>query len=80
MSKPRPIPNSNEIKIFFHCRKCADERPADMAPRDWVMIEVGWTILGFQVWCRRCEANILHIDFEGKKHPANDTRQVETRH
>ncbi len=80
MSKKREIPNTNEIKMFFHCVKCFPAKPADMAPRDWVMIEAGWTVLGFQVWCRRCEANIMHMDFEGKKHPGNNTRSGETKH
>jgi hypothetical protein len=36
-------------------------------------IEAGWTQLGFQVWCRNHNVNILHVDFEGHKHPANAT-------
>ncbi len=70
-----PIPNSNEIKSFFHCRKCLNLRPEDMSPRDWASLEVGFTPLGVQVWCKRCEANIAHIDFEGRKHPANTDRK-----
>lgn len=69
--KPTEIPGTNEIKMFFHCRKCMPQRPPDVSPRDWVCIESGFTLLGVQVWCKRCEANIVHIDFEGYTHPAN---------
>ena len=71
---PRDIPNTNEIKAFFHCSNCLDKRPEDQSPRDWVQIEAGWTKFGFQVWCKRCECNVIHIDFEGQKHHANTTR------
>jgi hypothetical protein len=30
-------------------------------------LEVGWTPKGLQVWCKRCERNVLHLDFEGRK-------------
>lgn len=68
------IPNTNEISSFFHCANCLDDKPDDLAPREWVSIEAGFTPLGFQVWCIRCEANIIHIDFEGVQHPANVER------
>jgi hypothetical protein len=50
-------------------------KPPNKAPREWVQIEAGFTPLGIQVWCRRCEANIVHVDFEGMRHPANTTRK-----
>jgi hypothetical protein len=68
------IPNTNEISSFFHCASCMDDKPPDLAPREWVSIEAGFTPLGFQVWCKRCECNIIHIDFEGVQHPANVER------
>ena len=68
------IPNTNEISSFFHCANCLDDKPTPMSPRDWISIEAGWTPLGFQVWCIRCECNIVHIDFEGVQHPANVER------
>jgi hypothetical protein len=43
----------------------------EMSPRQWLRIEAGFTKQGVQVWCQRCEANVVHIDFEGAKHPAN---------
>jgi hypothetical protein len=60
----------NNIKAFFHCAKCLDEMPGGTSPRDWAKLSVGWTIAGFQVWCNRHECNVMHIDFQGVKHPA----------
>lgn len=73
----RDIPNTNEIKIFFHCGLCVAEKPADQSPREWTSVEVGFTPLGIQVWCKRHECNVCHVDFEGVKHPANKTRKPE---
>jgi hypothetical protein len=67
----RPIPAANSIKLFFHCSTCIGDRPADQSPSEWCSIEAGWTTLGLQVRCKRCDLNIVHIDFEGRKHPAN---------
>jgi len=73
MSK-RPVPpTANSIKAFMHCRHCLAEKPRSISPRDWSKIEVGWTEIGLQVWCRRHECNVLHVDFEGRTHPANVT-------
>ena len=73
MTEQRKIPNTEEIKLFFHCSKCLKEMPADASPREWISIEAGWTSMGFQVWCIRHDINIIHMDFEGQKHPANST-------
>lgn len=69
-----PILATNEIKLFLHCARCLAERPENRSPRDWAQLEVGWTELGLQVWCKRHELNVLHVDFEGMKHPANTER------
>jgi|HubBroStandDraft_6_1064221.scaffolds.fasta_scaffold00050_19 hypothetical protein len=69
---PRKIPATNEIKMFFHCAHCLKDKPIGISPRAWVSLEAGWTELGLQVWCKRCEMNIIHVDFEGQKHHAND--------
>jgi hypothetical protein len=65
------IPVTNEIKLFFHCGNCMPQKPEDVSARDWSRVECGWTTLGFQVRCMRCDLNIIHVDFEGRKHPAN---------
>ena len=70
MSIKRKIPTSNKMIMFLHCKKCIAELPAGESPREYAAIEAGWTKLGLQLWCRRHEKNILHVDFEGQKHPA----------
>ena len=70
----REIPNTNEIKAYIHCGICLKELPTGIAPTEYKDLEVGWTELGLQVWCRRHNVNVMHIDFEGAKHPANTTR------
>ncbi len=62
----------SEIKMFFHCARCLEEIPEDIAPKDWVRIEAGWTTQGFQIWCARHDINIIHMDFEGQKHPVTE--------
>lgn len=61
------------IKLFFHCTQCIREMPAGTSPSDWDenAYEMGWTDKGFQVWCKRHERNVIHVDFEGRKHPAD---------
>lgn len=57
----------NGIRAFMHCKRCLQEMPAGMAPREWVRVEVGWTATGLQVWCVRHECNLINIHFDGKK-------------
>jgi hypothetical protein len=68
----------NCIDAYMHCGRCLKEKPADVSPRDWARLECGWTTAGFQVWCKRHECNIIHVDFEGVKHKA-DTRRNESK-
>lgn len=70
----RNIPCENSIKMFFHCAKCMKKKPINKSPREWSMLEVAFTEIGIQVWCKRCECNIVHVDFEGQKHPTNQFR------
>jgi hypothetical protein len=69
-AQPGPIETDNVIQMYFHCRECVAELPAGESPADYQRIQAGWTARGFQVWCRRHELNIMHVDFEGQKHPA----------
>ena len=64
----RDIPNTNEIKMYLHCRQCLESGSRGK-------YAVGWTELGLQVWCETHEANMMHVDFEGQQHPANQTRK-----
>ncbi len=69
VTKLRPsTERKSEIKMFFHCALCVEEVPEGMSPQEYGYTESGWTEKGFQVWCQRHNANIIHIDFEGHKH------------
>jgi len=65
------IPITNEIVMFFHCGLCLEEIPDGVSPQEWARLEIGWTKPGFQVWCKRHDCNVMHMDFEGHRHPAN---------
>jgi hypothetical protein len=73
------VSNKNEIVMFLHCKLCLEElkKSHNASPRDYSRVEFGWTKKGLQVRCVRHDCNILHIDFEGKKHPANTSREPE---
>ena len=81
---PRVIPATNEIVQFFHCKRCLEEvmeiirrTGQSQSPATYQRLCVGFTPIGLQVWCRRHELNIVHIDFEGQQHPANTERVVD---
>lgn len=68
----RLIPNTNHIRHSMHCQLCLDEIVARVketghaeSPSEYARIQVGYTEIGIQVWCRRHDRNIAHIDFEG---------------
>ena len=60
----------NEIISYFHCGMCLQEIPDGVSPAVWADLEFGFTEKGLQVWCRRHDCNLIHIDFEDQKHPA----------
>jgi hypothetical protein len=70
-----PSMNSDQIGAFMHCALCLKERPSNQSPLEWARLSVGWTPVGLQVWCVRHDCNVLHVDFEGQKHPADMTRK-----
>jgi len=70
------IPNDLQIKTYFHCRQCIEEMPFDTSPQEWQRIQAGFTLIGLQVWCLRHDCNIVHIDFQNRKHPANTSRKA----
>ncbi|KKN10926.1 hypothetical protein LCGC14_1031550 [marine sediment metagenome] len=69
------IPATNEMTSFLHCKQCINEwkdhKAPGLSPREYASLEIGYTKWGFQVWCKRHDCNVLHIDFEGEMHPAN---------
>ena len=70
---------SLNINSYVVCTKCAEE-VADIEPKislqDYAAIDVGFTNWGLQIWCRRHQVNIVHIDFGGAQLPA-DFRRLE---
>ncbi len=66
---------SHRISQFIHCAQCLREFPQAlrqdgiMSYADYQEIEVGFTDVGIQVWCKRHNRNIVHFDFEGMSHP-----------
>jgi hypothetical protein len=62
------------------CAKCADEYTSgatDAASlRDYSRVDVGFTDQGIQVWCRRHDLNVVHVDFEDAR-PNADFRCLE---
>lgn len=70
----RHISASEEITSYMHCRSCLPELPVDESPATWARLNVGFTPIGVQVWCIRCKCNVVHIDFEGQRHPAQMNR------
>ncbi len=75
----RDIPNTEEIKAYMHCGLCLEEFKAGKgkgeSPQTYAKLSCGWTELGFQVWCYRHGANVVHVDFERAQHPANLQRR-----
>jgi hypothetical protein len=70
------IENENMIKMYLHCALCLQEIPEGVSPKEWSKVQAGWTVRGIQVWCNRHNVNVLHMDFEGMKHPANTNRKA----
>lgn len=61
----------NEIISYMHCGMCLKEIPDGISPADWADLEFGFSEKGLQIWCRRHDCNLVHIDFEGAQHPAD---------
>ena len=61
----------NQINETIVCVKCSDEFMTGSTDakslQDYSKIDAGFTERGLQLWCQRHQANICHIDFEGKK-------------
>ena len=55
--------DNSEINQYMHCKKCLDELPKGVAPKEWSRVAVGRTDYGLQVWCNRHDSNIIHLDF-----------------
>lgn len=70
-TQPPAISADCEIQSYLHCGLCIQELPHGVSPKHWSRTQAGWTEQGLQIWCNRHDCNVLHIDFQGQKHPAN---------
>jgi hypothetical protein len=74
--------NTNEIESYIHCAVCVAEymeggpEVRGKSPAEYATLEVGTTKRGFQIWCRRHDCNVMHVDFEGHRHKANTSRRM----
>ncbi|MEL0071646.1 MAG: hypothetical protein VW981_02090 [Rhodobiaceae bacterium] len=71
---------SLSITGYIACSKCADEVGQSDPPaslQDYARLDAGFTDYGLQIWCRRHQVNVVHIDFQGNRLPA-DFRRLET--
>ena len=61
----------NNITEHVVCQSCLQEYQNIINPsfalRDFIAIDVGFTEIGIQIWCRKHDKNICHIDFDGQK-------------
>lgn len=73
------LSNKNKIVAYLHCGLCLKEYldsaylKKSKSPAEYARTQAGWTKEGIQIWCNRHNCNIMHIDFEGQRHPANNT-------
>ena len=71
---------TNSINDYIICSECQSEFDSGMTDsgsiQDYTKLDIGFTDVGVQVWCRRCEINVCHIDFEGNR-PRADFRSLE---
>lgn len=55
------------------CTQCADEVQSGEAGltslSEYGRLDVGFSSVGLQVWCRRHGTNVIHVDFEGRELP-----------
>lgn len=56
-----------KILEFFHCARCLEIKPDGTSPKDWARTQTGFTDVGFQVWCNRCDMNVAAFSFRGNK-------------
>ena len=70
----------NGIEQNIICSKCETEfllgSTDSRSLQDYSRLDIGFTSIGVQVWCRRHDANVVHINFAGQK-PTADFRCIE---
>lgn len=73
---PRPITATHASVTTLRCARCVRHFELNGLPEEEMKVALGnlqvsFTRIGLQVWCMRHNCNVIHIDFEGQKHPAN---------
>ena len=63
----QPARTGYEMKTIFSCRRCAERGHPGLSPREFQSLETGFTGDGLQVWCKRCESEVLAVDFGGQE-------------
>ena len=62
---------TNSINGYVICSQCQSEFESGTTDtgtiQEYSRLDVGFTDIGLQVWCRRHEINVCHIDFEGNE-------------
>ena len=70
----------NGIEQNIICSKCETEfllgSTDSRSLQNYSQLDIGFTSIGVQVWCRRHDVNVVHIDFAGQK-PTADFRCIE---
>ena len=51
-----------EIEMYFHCENCSKDKPYEVSPMEWARLNFGKTPTGFQLWCVRCDMEVLKFD------------------
>jgi hypothetical protein len=68
------VAKANEAAVNTKGSTEATNEPSEISLQDYTQIDAGLTHLGIQVWCRRHNFNIVHIDFQGHQLPADFRR------
>ena len=59
----------NQITEPVVCSKCYDDMAQGLSDsaslQTYAQLDVGFTERGIQIWCRRHDLNVCHVDFEG---------------
>jgi hypothetical protein len=59
------------IHSFINCTTCMESLPEGVSPGEWARLNMGLTTSGIQVWCTRCDKEVVHFILDGTE-PAMD--------
>ena len=52
--------HGSQIIHYYHCKQCLENIPGGESPESYSRYSVGSTAEGVQVWCNRCEIEVVH--------------------